>query len=354
MGFANKLIKKTAASTPRTATGNTSTGEPREYYPKSIGIYCEDNPKVERRGIRPYIIGSKPPTHKTVNIEFKGNVFPSTAVYYGKLFAEPIIINMGYYPANSLYPGKEERIFPNTSNDFDKKIPLVPDMGVDYPLSYDLLSPVPNERKRLTEILSKNLSDKGRAKVEQALANLASMKDDEKIRTTHEVKIIPKVFIPVLMTIVTEDTDEEGELVTNYDPKLVLFEETMGIKKAKTMVTNNLISSADDVEGMLDYLYGDIGDATAVGQPIVLFRNQLAAEGRDSIPPLAAKLFEDKIPKALLPFFDIKVAPTLDEAALLRLVVLEMIGLYAPKGDTTTIEGKLKEAFWAQIQTEGK
>jgi len=352
MGFKDKLIKKTNFSSPRAASGGSSTGEPREYYPKSIGIYCEDNPKVDRRSIRPYVIGSKPPAHKTTNIEFKGNTFSATPVWYGKLFAEPIVVNMGYYPVAALFPETDELIFPTSFNDYDKKIPIIKESGIDIPLEYDLLTSVVSERKRLSGILLKNLSDKGRAKVEKDLAALKDKADDEKTRTRHEVKILPKIFIPVMMSIVTEELDSEGELETIYTPKLVIFEETMGIKKAKSLVANKIIEEASDIGGMLDYLYEDILEAK--GEPILLFRNSLAAEGKDSIPPIAAKKYEDKIPKALLPFFDIVESPNITDVDLLRIIVLEMIGLFAPKGDTSSIEGKLKEYFWSQVQKEEK
>jgi hypothetical protein len=351
MGFKDKVLKQTKANKPKAAGSNPSNpGEVREYYPKSIGIYCEDNPKVERRSIRPHVIGTNPPIHKTVNIEFKGNMFPAAACWYGKLFKDPIVVNMGYYPAHSLYPGTDTKIFPNVSNDFDKKIPILNNIGIEIPLSYDLLVPVTSERKRLSQILEKNLSDKGRERVKADLDKISKMADDEKVRTTHEVKILPKVFIPVMMAIVTEETDDEGELVTKYDPKLVIFEETMGIKKAKAMVTNKILESAGDMVGMLEYLYGDIGVESAIGQPIQIFRNTLASEGKDSLAPICAKLYEDKIPKALLPYFDIKDAPNLDDEALLRLIVLEMIQLFAPKGDTSSIEGKIKEYFWSTVE----
>lgn len=352
MSFKDKLIKQQKTSSYSTTGNNASNGEPREYYPKSIGIYCEDNPKVERRGIRPHVIGKNPPTHKPMNVVFKDNTMGATPVWFGKLFAEPVVVNLGYYPHNALYEGTDDKIFPNNGNDFDKKIPILNDIGIDIPLKYELLTPVVNERKRLSQILTKKLSEKGRASVEKSLAELNSMKDDEKIRTRHDVKILSKVFIPVMMAIVIEEIDEEGELVTKYDPKLVIFEETMGIKKAKALVSSGVLDEASNTLGMMEYLYGDIDTPEAVGQPIMLFRNSLGSEGQGALPPLAAQMYEDKIPKALMPFFEVGDGPQLDEQSLLRLIILEMIQLFAPKGDTSSIEGKIKEHFWNQVQKE--
>lgn len=347
MGFKDKLIKKQAKQYSSPAGGSQQNGEPKEYYPKSIGIYCVDNPKMERRLIRPHVIGL-PPTHRTTNVEFKGNVFSATPVWYGKLFAEPIVVNMGYYPANALYTETETRIFPASQYSFDKKIPLINESGLDFPLVYDTLVPIESERKRIAEVLGKKISDKGRAYLEKELERLNTLPDDEKLRVRSEVKVIPKIFIPVLMVIVTEEEDEEGELIQKFEPKLAIFEETMGGKKAKSLVANKVIEDANDIAGMMDYLYD--GTEGAVGQPIQLFRNPLAAEGKDTIAPVAVKLYEDKIPKALLPFFNIEFAPNIEEKDLLRIIVLEMIGLFAPKGDTDSIEGKLKEYFWAMVQ----
>jgi hypothetical protein len=351
MGFKDKLIKQTKTTAQRVANQTSSNPEaPREYYPKSIGIYCEDNPKEDRRAIRPHVIGKNPPTHKTLNILYKDKAFNTTPCWYGKLYAEPIIVNMGYFPPYALYKDTDDRIFPNNSNDFDKKLPIIKGLPLNIPLQYDLLTPIPNERKRLSDILKKNLSDAGRKRVEADLAALEGMKDDEKIRTTHDVKIIPKIFIPVMMMIETEVQNEEGEFVKELDPKLVIFEETLGIKKTKALVANKLIDSADDIEGALDYLYGDISDATAVGQPIQIFRNSMASEGKDSLSPICVRLYDDKIPKSLLPYFDIAEMPNVDDESLLRIIVLEMIQLFAPKGDTASIEGQIKEYFWSQVQ----
>ncbi len=352
MGFRDKLIKKQKSSSPRVQGGgatNNSDG-PREYYPKSIGIYCVDNPKIERREIRPYVIGV-PPTHKTSNVEFKGMHLPATPYWLGKLFAEPVLVNIGYFPAASLYTGTDTKIFPNSKNTYDKRIPLVQEeTGIEIPLSYDIVEPVENERKRLGEVLSKNISDKARTYLQDKLAKLQELPDDEQLRTTHEVKIIPKYFIPVLTTVVTEVEDEEGELIPQYEPKLAIFEETLGNKKANALFNNKILTERGDIEGLGDFLYSDIDDKDAVGKPILLFRHTYAAEGRDNLPPIAAKLYEDKIPKSLLPFFDIDFAPNIDETSLLRIIVLEMIQLFAPKGDTSSIEGKIKEFFWSQVQ----
>lgn len=355
MSFKDKLIKKqTKSSAPRAAGGAASSSDgPKEYYPKSIGIYCVDNPKVERREIRPYVIGT-PPIHRTSNVEFKGNTFAATSYWLGKLFAEPVIINIGYYPANALYAGTNEKIFPNSTNNYDKKIPILKEeTGLEFPLTYDVVEPVENERKRLAEILKKITYQPSIEKLQGKLEELKGMADDEQIRTSHEVKIVPKIFIPILTTIVNEVEDEEGELIPQFEPKLAIFEETLGNKKANALAKNKILDSKGDINGMLDYLYGDLDGEDVIGKPVLLFRNTFAAEGQDSLPPVCAKVYDDKIPKALLPYFDIKESPNIDSTTLLRIIVLEMIQLYAKKGDTESIEGKIKEFFWAQVQQKG-
>lgn len=355
MGFKDKLTRKTQkSSAPRVAGGQTNSSEgPREYYPKSIGIYCVDNPKVERRSVRPHVIGI-PPFHKSSNVHFKGNDFAATPYWLGKLFAKPIIIELAYFPGNALYPGTDDKIFPNSINNFDKKIPLLEKVtGVKVPLTYDVVEPIENERKRLLEVLGKVTYQPSIEKLQKKLDDINAMPDDGMIRTTHEVKIIPKVFIPVLTTVVNEVEDEEGELIPTYEPILAIFEETMGMKRANALFNSKILDQKGDVGGMMDYLFGDIDPdevEDVVGSPILLFRNPYASEGKDSLPPVCVKRYEDKIPKSLLPFFNIESAPNIDETTLLRIVVLEMIQLFTKAGDTSSIEGQIKEYFWSEVR----
>jgi len=356
MSYSKWLTKKqTKSSTPKISGEQTNTNQDgtREYYPKSIGIYCVDNPKVERREIRPYVIGT-PPTHRSSNINFKGMDFQATPYWLGKMFMEPFVIELAHFPGNALYKDTDQKIFPNSTNNFDKKIPILPETGIEVPLVYDIVEPVQSEMNRIAnDVLPKLTYQPSIDKLQKKLEDLKKLPDDEKIRTTHEVKIIPRVFIPVLSTVVNEVEDEEGELVPQYEPTLVIFEEAMGMRKANALFNAKLIDTKGDLSSMMDYLYSDIDpeeNEEVTGMPVLLFRNPYASEGKDSLAPVCVKRYDEKIPKTLLPYFDIKSAPNIDRKTLLRIIVLEMIQLFTKKGDTTSIEGKIKEHFWAEVQ----
>lgn len=347
MSFKDKILNK--RSSPKTSTpGVSPAGEgPREYFPKQLGIYCIDNPAVERRDKKPLVIGL-PPTHRPGNITFKDTAFSNTQHWLGTLFAEPILINIGWYPVEALIPGTDERIFPHAKTAFNKSLPiLTEETGIEVPLSYELEITVENELARCVEEL------KTKAKTDNAIKYLtARIKELEpkeptlKIRTVHDVKVTPRIFIPVLTTVVTEEFTDEGETLKTFEPVIAIFDEQLGAKKLAALQKNGLIQDKNDIGEAVEYLYGDLG-AETIGAPLQLFQNKL---GENII---AAKKYEGVIPKPLTPYLSLDATKfNISEETLLRIVVLEMIQLYAMKDDTKSIEGKLKQFFWNSIKKE--
>lgn len=346
MSFKDKLIKKpTAARQPLSTDGD----EPRVYFPDSIGVYCIDNPNLDKRQYKPRVI-AVPPYHKTGSVEFKEAVFAAQPYWMGRLLTSPLLINIGYYPPNALYPGTDKRI---TSSKFDTRIPMVSDeTGIDIPLTYDTLEPVSSERARLLEVIPKVSKDK-KGYLETKLASLNELPDDELIRISHVVKTVPKMFIPILTAIEIEEEDADGELVPKYYPKIVIFEETLGITRSKALHSNGIISGQSETSEMLDYLYSDIDSQEAIDEKVIVFQNPYTGGGKNAFPAYAVKKHEGKVGKALAPYYEAE----LDEGSIkkfkdsfLRIVVLEMIQLFSKKGDVTSLEGQIKEYFWSQIR----
>lgn len=344
MSFKDKLIKKPAAVRSNSDDGN------KTYFPETIGIYCEENPDINKRQFKPKLI-TVPPHHKTGSIEFKEALFSNIPYWMGTLVSEPLIINVGYFPPNALYTGTDKRI---TNSKYETKIPILQDIeGLEIPLTYDTVEPVVSERKRLYEIMEKVDKDK-KEFLQKKLDELKDLKDEDTIRVSHNVKTIPKIFIPILTSIEVEVEDEDGELVPHYHSKIVIFEETLGVSKSRALHANQCISSAYDTGEVLDYLYSDIDSLEMVGKKVLLFRNPYSGGGKNSSTALAVKEFSGKVPKALQPYFpedttDINVEKFKD--SFLRIAVLEMIQLFSKKGDVSSLEGQIKEYFWSQIRS---
>lgn len=342
-GFLSKALKPKANKT-FTPNGGGTEG-PREYYPKTLGIHCVENPNVKRRELRPLVIGL-PPEHRPSNIAFKDNNFQATQHWMGKLFMEPFLINIGHYPVDALYPGTNDKIIPNAKTAFDKPIPiLTEETGIESPLTYELEAVVENELARLTEELhTKAKSEKAIAYLTSKIEALGKLDPTSKVRTAHDVKTTPKLFIPLLTTLVEEDEDFNK----TFTPVIAIFEESITYKKLSSLAKNGLIEDANDLDGALNYLYGDLNEAT--GKPFQIFRNKLGAPDAQSAGPFAAKLFEGPIPKPLTPYFDLDETKfDIDIQKMLRIIVLEMIQLYAPKEDRSSLEGRLKNHFWSQV-----
>lgn len=348
MGFKDKILNK--KSTPKTTTpGVAPAGEgPKEYFPKQLGIYCIDNPNVERRDKKPLVIGV-PPTHRPGNITFKDTAFKDTQHWLGTLFAEPILINIGWYPVEALIPGTDKRIFPNAKTAFNKTLPiLTEETGIEVPLTYELEITVENEMARVTdELKTKAKTEKAIAYLEKRLTELEGKDPTLKIRTVHDVKVVPRIFIPVLTTLVTETFSDDSEYpIKSFEPVIVIFDESLGAKKLAALQKNGLIQDKNDIEEVIEYLYGDLG-AENIGQPFQLFQNKLG----ENI--LSANKYVGPIPKPLTPYLNLDATKfNISEETMLRVIVLEMIQLFATKDDNVSIEGQLKQFFWNSIKKE--
>lgn len=322
----------------------------RVYFPKTLGMYTIENPNIEKRKYQPDILAI-PPVHRTTTIIYKEDSFQRIGSWLCRLYRDPIVVNVGTYPAAALYSGTEELMFPMARNGFDKRIPLVGDeFGVNLPDTYDILTPVANEREKLLlKLKGANLSDKHRAFITKELEKIADMDDTAMIRTTHDVRVIPRLFLPAVVTDVVEEEDPEtGDLNKVYTPYLVIFEQALTISVGEALAKNKKVVDKYDPLESADYLFSDLEDA--VGEPIQIFHNPLASEGTKGKPVLCAKLYDEKLNSATTPLLNKDLDRDIDDKTLLRIIVLEMIGLYPTKDDKDSIEALLKNAIFEEIK----
>jgi hypothetical protein len=142
------ILKKLKFNKAFESTQSTSgaSGE-KTFYPETIGIYCVDNPKLNRREFFPRQIGT-PPTQVTKKFVYGDAQFNDQPGWVGRLYADPVVVTVNRYNPYALFTGTEERIFPNADL-YDKKLPVIPESGIELPGFYDLLVPF---NKRLEEI----------------------------------------------------------------------------------------------------------------------------------------------------------------------------------------------------------
>jgi hypothetical protein len=322
----------------------------RVFFPKTLGIYTIPNPKVDRREYQPEVIGI-PPVHRTSSVQFKGDTFQALQYWLGILYKEPIVVNVGTFPAEALYRGTEERMFPTIKNGFDKKIPMVgEEFGIDIPDTYDILSPVANEREKLLKKLKgANVSDKMKAFVTKELDKYATMDDAAMIRTTHDVRVTPRIYIPAVVADIQELEDlETGDIENTYIPTLAIFEQNLTISYSESLCKNKKVIDKYDPIEAADYLFSEAEGK--VGEQILIFKNPLAMDDRTGNKALCIKEYNEKLNKVTTPLLDLKFDKEIDDKVLLRIIVLEMIGLYPTKEDKDSIEALLKTAIYNEIK----
>lgn len=334
----------------------------RTYFPESVGIYTIENPNTERRERNPRVI-SVPSAQFTNNLVFKGQGFPDAGFWPGTLYTEPFVINLAVLPANALFVGTDQPMFPYASPSKDgkvisKMIPVLPHTGVEVPLSYDLLREKVKVKDELEAALSKTKSDWYKKTLTAQLEGLDSKTDAKGyVRITTKANLTQRVYIPLLTALRREEEDENGDIVESYTPKLVLFEQKIGIKMTEALITNKApgVDNKYDTAAATDYLFGDLLDEAGqfkVGEKIYLFKNTLGSVGGDA--PYASSVWTDKINVRLRNAFGAALSKDITRETLERIIVLEMIGLYSKKEDVISPEGKLKEYFWSTIRKDKK
>jgi len=322
----------------------------RVYYPKTLGIYTIENPKVDKREYQPEII-ALPPIHRTTAVEFKGETFKQQGYWLGRLYKEPIVVNIGTYPAEALYTGTDERMFPLVKNGYDKRIPMVgEEFGLSIPETYDILTPVANERENLLKKLKKaNISDKMKAYVTKELDKLAELDETVMIRTTHDVRVTPRIYVPTIVANIQELEDlETGDITKTFEPTLALFEQALTISFGESLNKAKKVVDKYDPLETADYLFSEADGME--GEPVLIFRNPLAVDDKTGKHALCVKAYNEKPNPATFKLLDMKFDTDIEERTLLRIIILELIGLYPPKEDKDSIEALLKTAIYDEIR----
>lgn len=327
-----------------------STGE-RVFFPKTLGIYTIDNPKVDKRQYQPEIVGL-PLAHRTSTVDYKGDSFQRVTYWLGRLYAEPIVINMGTFPVDALYTGTDIPIFPNVSNNFDKRIPMVGDeFGVTIPETYDTLVSVESERKKLhARLMAEKVSDKLRAFVDKKLAELSSKADTDTIRVTHDVKMTPRIYIPAIVADVQELEDlETGDIEKQYVPTLAIFEQNLTISFGESLQKSKKIDDKYDMMEVADYLYSETDNC--IGDPILIFRHPLTTDSKTGNQAFCVSAYNEKPSKQTAPLLDIRFDREISHKEFLRVIILDMIGLFASKDDKESIEYLLRQAIYNSVKS---
>jgi hypothetical protein len=339
MSFLNKVKK------------NSNSSGSREFYPKKLGIYTIENPRIDKREHQPEVI-ALPPAHKTSQVTFKNETLSNITYWIGKLLCEPIVINIGMFPINAYYTGTDVKMFPESKTNFDKRIPLIgEEVGVTIPETYDLKTTVINERKDLIKKLGREgISEKRKEYLEKEMVKLDSMPDDGVVTTTHRVNVMPKIFIPMVCAEVKEVETEDGDIVQDYVPTVAIFEQSVGTKISEYLFETKRIKDKYDTIEAVSYLYGELAEL----QPdayIQVFKN-VSIQDSQKNPVLCAQAYNQKLTKATLPYFDLELPKAITQRQLFRVIILEMIGLFAGKDDKDSIEGMLKSALYYEIKVE--
>jgi len=338
------ILKKLKFSKQFSNTESTppAGGAPRDFFPDAIGIYCIDNPKLDRREAYPKIIGI-PPTQVTKRFVYRDAQFNDQQVWLGRLYQEPVVVQLLRYDPYALEVGTDNRLFPFAEK-YDKKLPIIPESGVTLPEFYDVMV---SANKRLEEIDT----SLARAKKDSTIRDLQEEKSriladsngaDTKIRITKAAKTEQKIFLPIITAIKNEEEDENGDVKVTFTPKLVIFQLSPGVKQAEALVGNKILENKYDLETLTQYLVGDIDDF-APG-PLMLFNNKLANDA------LTAINYPEDIKKSVAPFFDAALPKPISEETLFRIIILELIGLYPRKDEEGTLEKRLKTYFYSQLK----
>lgn len=342
MSFLNKL--KFSNNIPAVISSTSGDSTEREYFPEKIGIYCIDNPKLDKRTQFPKKVGI-PPFQVTKKFVYKDAQFSNQSAWLGKLYAEPIVITMYRYDPFALYRDTKTRIFPSASL-YDKRIPFLEDCGIEIPEFYDLSVPL---EKRLTDITETLGKTKNKELIKQLKDEKAKLEANDEgvtnITVTKRVKEEVKIFLPIITAIKSEDEDSEGNIKATFTPKVVLFQVSPGVGQAEALVSNGILENKYDMDALTSYLIGDLGDVSnnpnediSYNQaPLLLFENNLANKA------LTAINFPEDIKKSVAPYFEATLDKKISYNTFLKVIVLEILGLYPKKEEKDSLEDKLKQ-----------
>lgn len=350
------ILKKLKFNKGFESTQGTSsdTGE-KTFFPETIGIYCVDNPRLDRRQYYPKVIGTPPP-QVTKKFVYGDAQFNDQPAWIGRLYSEPVVITTYRYDPYALFQGTEDRIFPYAEK-YDKKLPVIPSSGIELPEFYDVLVPFEKRLEELEASIARAKKDFTKKELEKERDEILSKSANPNafVRITKRIKEEQKVFLPVITSIKKEEEDENGDVKTTFTPKLVIFQVSPGVKQAESLVNNGILENKYDLEALTTYLIGqtdrdddevDFDTETVFDytkKPILLFENKLANGA------LTVIKYPEDVKKSVAPFFNAELEKPISQETLFRILVLELVGLYPKKDEVGTLEKNLKSYLYKQF-----